>query len=74
MKEVTQYKEGDVVAIDGKTMRETADKSAGKKAIHIVSAWCSSDKLVLGQEKTGEKSNETTAIPELLDMLFIFTA
>ena len=71
MKEVTQIKEGDVVAIDGKTMRGTADKSAGKKAVHIVSAWCSGDKLVLGQVKTDEKSNEITAIPELLDMLFI---
>jgi len=69
MKEVTQIKEGDVVAIDGKTMRGTADKSAGKKAVHIVSAWCSGDKLVLGQVKTDEKSNEITAIPELLDML-----
>lgn len=71
MKEVTQFKEGDVVAIDGKTMCGTADKSAGKKAVYIVSAWCSSDKLVLGQVKTDEKSNEITAIPELLDMLFI---
>ncbi len=70
MQEVTQLKEGDVVAIDGKTMRGTANKSAGKKAIHIVSAWCSSDKL-LGQVKTDEKSNEITAIPELLDLLFI---
>jgi hypothetical protein len=49
----------------------TANKSAGKKAVHIVSAWCSSDKLVLGQVKTNEKSNEITAIPALLDMLFI---
>jgi Transposase DDE domain. len=71
MKEVTEFKEGDVVAIDGKTMRGTADKSAGKKAVHIVSAWCSSDKLILGQVKTDEKSNEITTIPELLDMLFI---
>lgn len=55
MKEVTQFKEGDVVAIDGKTMCGTADKRNAKKAIHIVSAWCSSDKLVLGQVKTDEK-------------------
>jgi len=71
MKEVTQFRAGDVVAIDGKTMRGTANKSAGKKAIHIVSAWCSRDKLILGQVKTDEKSNEITAIPELLDMLSI---
>lgn len=71
MREVTQVKEGDVVAIDGKAMRGTADRRAGKKAINIVSAWCSDDKLVLGQVRAGEKSNEIRAIPELLDMLFI---
>lgn len=47
------------------------EKGNAKSNIHIVSAWCSSDKLVLGQVKTDEKSNEITAIPELLDMLFI---
>lgn len=62
---------GDVVAIDGKTMRGTENKTTGKSAIHIVSAWSSGNKLVLGQVKTNEKSNEITAIPELLDMLFI---
>lgn len=71
MREVTQVREGDVVAIDGKAMRGTADRRAGKKAINIVSAWCSGDKLVLGQVRAGEKSNEIRAIPELLDMLFI---
>jgi predicted transposase YbfD/YdcC len=71
MQEVTQFKAGDVVAIDGKTMRGTADKINAKRAVHIVSAWCSSDKLVLGQVKTDGKSNEITAIPELLDLLFI---
>jgi predicted transposase YbfD/YdcC len=71
MREVTRMKEGTIVAIDGKTMRGTGDKESGKKAVHIVSAWCSENKLVLGQVKTDEKSNEITAIPELLDMLFI---
>lgn len=71
MKEITQIQEGTVVAIDGKSMRGTAEKSKGKSAVHIVNAWCSSNKLVLGQVKTSEKSNEITAIPELLDMLFI---
>ena len=71
MKKVTQVKEGTVVAIDGKSMCGTAEKSKGKRAIHIVSAWSSGDKLILGQVKTDEKSNEITAIPELLDMLFI---
>lgn len=71
MKEITQDCKGDVVAIDGKTMCGTANQKAGKKAVHIVSAWCSGNKLILGQVKTNDKSNEITAIPELLDMLFI---
>lgn len=71
MKEVTESSEGEVVAIDGKTMRGTAEKAKKKSGAHIVSAWCSSNKLVLGQVKTEEKSNEITAIPELLEMLFI---
>jgi predicted transposase YbfD/YdcC len=71
MKEITQMSKGTIVAIDGKTMRGTADKATGKKAIHIVSAWCSENKMVLGQVKTDDKSNEITAVPELLDMLFI---
>lgn len=71
MKEVTELSKGTVVAIDGKTMRGTADKVRDKKAIHIVNAWCSENKMVLGQVKTDDKSNEITAVPELLDMLFI---
>jgi len=58
-----------VVAIDGKTMRGTHDKINGKKALHIVSAWFSETGLVLGQVKTSEKSNEITAIPELLSII-----
>jgi predicted transposase YbfD/YdcC len=60
---------GSVVAIDGKTMCGSRDEDSGKKALHIVSAWCSETGLVLGQVKTSEKSNEITAIPELLDIL-----
>ena len=45
MKEVTNMKDGTVVAIDGKTMRGTVDKETEKKAVHIVSAWCSDDNL-----------------------------
>ena len=71
MKEIANVQEGTVVAIDGKTMCGAKEKGNAKSNIHIVSAWCSSDKLVLGQVKTDEKSNEITAIPELLDMLFI---
>jgi predicted transposase YbfD/YdcC len=71
MKDVTEMSKGTVIAIHGKTMCGTADKNAGKRAIHIVNAWCSSNRLIVGQVKTDDKSNEITAIPELLDMLFI---
>lgn len=71
MQEVTQMSKGTIIAIDGKTSCGTADKKKGKKAIHIVNAWCSSNKMIMGQVKTEEKSNEITAVPELLDMLFI---
>ena len=60
---------GEVVAIDGKTVRRSHDKRAGRKAIHLVSAWASANTLTLGQVMTGEKSNEITAIPRLLEML-----
>ena len=60
-----------LVAIDGKTSRRSHDRSKGKKALHLVSAWASHERLVLGQEAVDEKSNETTAIPALLDRLAI---
>ena len=63
---------GEVVAIDGKTVRRSHDKRAGRKAIHLVSAWASANTLTLGQVMTGEKSNEITAIPRLLEMLELF--
>jgi len=59
----------EVVAIDGKTLRRSHDKASGKTAIHMVSAWASQSGFVLGQVKTEEKSNEITAIPELLKLL-----
>jgi predicted transposase YbfD/YdcC len=60
---------GQVVAIDGKTMRGSHHHRLGKKAIHMVSAFASEQGITLGQLKTEEKSNEITAIPELLAML-----
>lgn len=60
---------GDVVAIDGKTLRRTFDTAADKAAIHMVSAWASAQGLCLGQVRTAAKSNEITAIPKLLEML-----
>jgi predicted transposase YbfD/YdcC len=60
---------GEVVPIDGKTVRRSHDKGQGKAAIHMVSAWASENGLVLGQVKVDDKSNEITAIPELLRLL-----
>ncbi len=60
-----------VIAIDGKCLRHSYDKSHNKSAIYMVSAWASENKIVLGQVKTQEKSNEITAIPKLLDALEI---
>lgn len=57
------------VAIDGKMLRGSYDQTNGQKALHLVSAWASESRLVLGQVATAEKSNEITAIPELLKML-----
>jgi predicted transposase YbfD/YdcC len=58
-----------VVAIDGKTSRGSADRSRGQAALHLVSAWATASGLVLGQEATDAKSNEITAIPHLLRLL-----
>jgi predicted transposase YbfD/YdcC len=60
-----------VVAIDGKTMRRSFDRTGSRGAIHMVSAWSSRQKLVLGARAVDEKSNAITAIPELLDLLAI---
>jgi predicted transposase YbfD/YdcC len=66
--EVTAHR---LVAIDGKTLRGSADQERGRAAIHMVSAWASETKLSLGQVVVGEKTNEITAIPELLQLLEI---
>jgi len=60
-----------VVAIDGKTSRRSHQKKGAKAAIHTVSAFAARQRLVLGQVKVAEKSNEIVAIPKLLDMLAI---
>lgn len=59
----------DTVAIDGKTLAGSKDGEIRKRGIHVVSAWSSMNKLVLGQLKVDEKSNEITAIPKLLELL-----
>lgn len=61
--------DGKCVAIDGKALRGSCDKAAEQNPIHMVSAWCSSCNLVLGQVKTKDKSNEIKAIPELIRSL-----
>jgi predicted transposase YbfD/YdcC len=68
---VSDILDGQVVAIDGKTLRRSHDHTLGKAAIHMVSAWAAANHLVLGQVKTEAKSNEITAIPALLKMLAI---
>ncbi len=62
---------GQVIAVDGKKLRCSHDQAAGKAAIYMVSAWATENQLVLGQAKVAEKSNEITAIPELLRLLEI---
>ena len=61
----------DIIAVDGKTSRRTHDKAKDRKPLHLVSAWASRQRLVLGQQATEEKSNEITAIPVLLDRLHL---
>jgi len=59
----------DVIAIDGKTVRRSHDRAEGRAALHLVSAFAANSHLVLGQEAVDDKSNETTAIPVLLERL-----
>lgn len=59
----------EIIAIDGKTSRRSHDRGKGRKPLHMVSAWATSQRIVLGQQATEEKSNEITAIPRLLKSL-----
>jgi predicted transposase YbfD/YdcC len=60
---------GQIINLDGKQLRGSKDSVLGKRAIYMVSAWAAENELVLGQRKVDEKSNEITAIPELLKLL-----
>jgi predicted transposase YbfD/YdcC len=62
---------GQVVPVDGKTLRRSHDRTLGKAAIQMVSAWATANRLVLGQIKVDDQSNEITAIPDLLEVLDI---
>ena len=68
---VSEITQGQVVAIDGKTLRRSHDRVLGKGAIVMVSAWATANNLVLGQAKVDDRSTEVTAIPELLRILDI---
>jgi predicted transposase YbfD/YdcC len=71
MSNVAKLTEGEVVAIDGKTLRRAWDRANGGKFVHMVSAWATANRMVLAQVKTDEKSNEIAAIPQLLELLEI---
>ena len=71
MKETQKLTDGGVVAIDGKTLRGSYNREDRKSTIHMVNAFSVANGVVLGQEKTDQKSNEITAIPELLKLLDI---
>jgi hypothetical protein len=66
-----QQVRGDLIAIDGKTHRGTQDRPNGNAALHLVSAWAAENRLVLGQVAVDDKSSEITAIPLLLDVLYL---
>lgn len=70
IKDVTKITDGEVVSIDGKSIRGSK-KQGGKAMVHMVSAWAHSNRMVLGQVKVNDKSNEITAIPKLLEVLAI---
>ncbi len=64
-----EISQGEVVSVDGKSLRRSYDKADEKAAIHMVSAWAGVNHLVLGQLKVDDKSNEIKAIPQLLKLL-----
>jgi predicted transposase YbfD/YdcC len=66
---LSEASRGEIVSIDGKTLRHSFDQATATAAIPMVSAWASANRLVLGQLKVEEKSNEITAIPKLLHLL-----
>ena len=69
IKSIAELTQGQVVTVDGKTLRGCHDRARGRPALHLVSAWASQNHLVLGQTRTSAHSNEITAIPELLSLL-----
>jgi len=68
---IREFTKGQIIALDGKQLRGSKDGFLGKRAIYMVSAWAEANELVLGQRKVDEKSNEITAIPELLKLISV---
>jgi len=64
----------EIISLDGKTLRRSFDKAAGQKAIHILNAWAVDSGMSLAQMKVDSKTNEITAVPELLDLIDIKSA
>lgn len=64
-----QLTEGEILAIDGKSVRRSFDTATGQGALHLVSVWAAQARLVLAQQEVEQKSNEMTAVPLLLEML-----
>jgi predicted transposase YbfD/YdcC len=71
MQSVHQVTQGELLNVDGKTLRGAREAGNNRSFIHMVSVWSATNRLVLGQRKVNEKSNEITAIPELLKLLEI---
>lgn len=69
VQQVAHVTAGQVIAIDGKTLRRSHDTAKGKSPLQVVSAWATANRLVLGQVNVADKSNEITAIPALLELL-----
>ena len=67
--QIVRQTEGEVIAIDGKQSKGSYDRNQKKSALHVVSAWATENRLMLGQVKVKDKSNEITAIPALLKLL-----
>ncbi|MCP4176133.1 MAG: ISAs1 family transposase [bacterium] len=68
---ISEISNGEIIAIDGKTMKGSGDSNVSNSAIHVVSAYAAKQKLCLGQTIVDRKHNEITAIPKILDMLAI---
>lgn len=71
IKQIAKQTQGEVIAIDGKQSRGSYDSNQNQSALHVVSAWANENRLMLGQVRVKDKSNEITAIPALLKLLEI---